>query len=136
MVNPLSFTISRVRRAVRPEVARDAIERRLVPRILTGDQGSEHITGTVIDLPAGSYDPKHTLRIRARIEAFNRERYGMSPKQTAGWLARVQQLADVVATRPASTTVGGKKLLALPSVPLAPAAQLGPSRVSKSSRFR
>lgn len=92
-----------------------------MPRILTGDHKcSEHITGTVIDLPAGSYGPKHTLRIRARIEAFNRERYGMSPKQTAGWLARVQQLADVVATRPASTTVGGKKLLALPSVPLAP----------------
>jgi hypothetical protein len=38
------------------------------------------------------------LRIRARIEGFNREQYGVSPKNTAGWLARVQQLADVVAT--------------------------------------
>jgi hypothetical protein len=55
MVNPLSFTISRVRRAVRPEVA-ETPSRRLVPRILTGDHKcSEHITGTVIDLPAGSY---------------------------------------------------------------------------------
>jgi polyisoprenoid-binding protein YceI len=63
------------------------------------DKGSERITGTLIDLPAGTYGPNHTLRIRAKIEGFDRERYGISPKQTAGWLARVQQLADVVATQ-------------------------------------
>ena len=62
------------------------------------DGGMERITGTVIDLPAGAYGPKHTLRIRAKIEGFDRERYGISPKNTAGWFARVQQLADVVAT--------------------------------------
>lgn len=63
------------------------------------DKGSEHITGTLIDLPAGTHGPNHTLRIRAKIEGFDRERYGISPKNTAGWLARVQQLADVVATQ-------------------------------------
>jgi len=39
-----------------------------------------------------------TIRIRARIEGFDRERYRIGPKWTAGWLARVQQLAPVVAT--------------------------------------
>lgn len=62
------------------------------------DGGAERITGTVIYLPAGSYSENRTLRIRARIAGFDRERYGVSPKATAGWLARVQQLADVVAT--------------------------------------
>jgi hypothetical protein len=61
------------------------------------DHGAEKITGTIIDLPPGSYGPAHTLRIRAHIAGFDRERYGISPKNTAGWLARVQQLADVVA---------------------------------------
>ena len=37
-------------------------------------------------------------RIRAKIEGFDREQYGISPKNTAGCLARVQQLANVVAT--------------------------------------
>ncbi|MGH7965239.1 MAG: hypothetical protein ACRERD_26090 [Candidatus Binatia bacterium] len=58
----------------------------------------ERITGTVIYLPAGTYGDTRTLRIRARIEGFDREQYGVSPRATAGWLARVQQLADVVAT--------------------------------------
>ena len=62
------------------------------------DAGTERITGTVIDLPAGSYGAKRTLRIRARIEGFDRERYGVSPKNTPGWLARVQRLAPVVGT--------------------------------------
>lgn len=61
------------------------------------DGGAERITGTVTYLPPGSYGEARTLRIRARIEGFNRERYGVSPKNTAGWLARVQQLAPVVA---------------------------------------
>jgi len=62
------------------------------------DGGTEHLTGTVISLPASSPGDPRTLRIRARIEHFDRERYGISPKNTAGWLARVQQLASVVAT--------------------------------------
>ena len=40
----------------------------------------------------------NTLRIRAKIEGFNRERYQIGPKRTDGWLARVQELAPVVAT--------------------------------------
>ncbi|MCI0344599.1 MAG: hypothetical protein L0221_04020 [Chloroflexi bacterium] len=63
------------------------------------DGGPERIRGTILYLPAGTYGSKRTLRIRAHIEAFDRERYGVSPKNTAGWLARVQQLADVVATK-------------------------------------
>jgi hypothetical protein len=62
------------------------------------DKGSERITGTIVYLPPGSHGPSQTLRIRAHLEGFDRERYGVSPKNTAGWLARVQQLADVVAT--------------------------------------
>jgi len=62
------------------------------------DGGLERITGTVIYLPPGTYGKARTLRIRVRIEHFDREQYGVSPKNTAGWLARVQQLADVVAT--------------------------------------
>jgi hypothetical protein len=62
------------------------------------DVGAEHLTGTVIALPASAPGDPRTLRIRARVEHFDRERYGISPKNTAGWLARVQQLANVVAT--------------------------------------
>lgn len=62
------------------------------------DGGTERLTGTVISLPASSPGDPRTLRIRARVEHFDRERYGISPKNTAGWLARVQQLASVVAT--------------------------------------
>jgi hypothetical protein len=54
------------------------------------DGGTEKITGTAAQMPDG------TLRIRAEIKGFNRESYGISPKNTAGWLARVQQLAPVV----------------------------------------
>jgi len=62
------------------------------------DHRPERIQGTVIYLPAGTYGSKRTLRIRARIEHFDREQYGVTPKNTPGWLARVQQLADVVGT--------------------------------------
>ena len=62
------------------------------------DKRPERIQGTVIYLPPGTYGAKRTLRIRARIEGFDRERYGVSPKNTSGWLARVQQLAPVVGT--------------------------------------
>jgi len=63
------------------------------------DKGAEKITGTIVYLPPGTHGPARTLRIRARIDGFDRERYGISPKNTAGWLARVQQLADVVAVQ-------------------------------------
>lgn len=62
------------------------------------DKGKERITGTIIYLPASSYAHVRTLRIRGRIEDFNRERYQIGPKWTDGWLARVQELAPVVAT--------------------------------------
>jgi len=75
------------------------------------DQGVERIQGTVLYLPAKEYDAAETprtparphdvprtIRIRARIEGFDRERYRVGPRWTAGWLARVQQLAPVVAT--------------------------------------
>src|SRR5262249_10218762 len=62
------------------------------------DHRAERIQGTVIYLPPGSYGAKRTLRIRAHVDHFDREKYGVSPKNTAGWLARVQQLAPVVGT--------------------------------------
>ena len=61
------------------------------------DKGTEKILGTIIYLPAGTYKDVRTLRIRGKIEGFNRERYQVGPKWTDGWLARVQ-LAPVVAT--------------------------------------
>jgi hypothetical protein len=62
------------------------------------DGGTEKITGTLVYLPAGSHGDGRTLRIRGRIEGFDRERYHIGPKWTDGWLARVQELAPVVAT--------------------------------------
>lgn len=62
------------------------------------DHGKERISGTIVYLPAGSYKDVRTLRVRAKVEGFNRERYQVGPKWTAGWLARVQELAPVVAT--------------------------------------
>jgi hypothetical protein len=61
------------------------------------DGKPEHVTGTVILLPAGSYNAMKTLRVRAHVEQFNREAYHIGPKWTSGWLARVQGLAKVVA---------------------------------------
>jgi hypothetical protein len=61
------------------------------------DKGAEKITGTVLYLPPGEYKDTRTLRIRAKVEGFDRERYQIGPKFTEGWLARVQQLAPVVA---------------------------------------
>jgi hypothetical protein len=57
------------------------------------DRGAEKIGGTLTLL---SRDVR-TVRIRARIEGFDRERYRVGPKWTPGWLARVQELAPVVA---------------------------------------
>jgi len=62
------------------------------------DKGAESISGTILLLPPGSYRDVRTLRIRAKIEGFDRERYQVGPRWTEGWLARVQQLAPVVAT--------------------------------------
>ncbi len=61
------------------------------------DGGAEKIAGTVLYLPAGGYKDVRTLRVRARVEGFDRERYQVGPKWTDGWLARVQELAPVVA---------------------------------------
>jgi hypothetical protein len=55
------------------------------------DGGKEKISGTAILLPTGQ------MRIRARVEHFNRDLYRIGPKYTDGWLSRVQQLAPVVA---------------------------------------
>jgi hypothetical protein len=57
----------------------------------------EKIQGTIVLLPVGSLGEGKVYRIRAKVDGFNREQYGISPKATAGWLARVQQLANVVA---------------------------------------
>jgi hypothetical protein len=61
------------------------------------DHGAEHVEGTAVLLPPGSYGPEKVIRIRARVEKFNRDRYQIGPKYTGGWLARVQSLAKVVA---------------------------------------
>lgn len=61
------------------------------------DGKPEHVTGTAILLPAGSYNGVKTIRIRAHVEKFDREAYHIGPKWTSGWLARVQGLAKVVA---------------------------------------
>ena len=75
------------------------------------DKSEEKMRVTVLYLPAekngagttprpsrGARKHARTIRIRARIEGFDRERYQVGPRWTAGWLARVQQLAPVVAT--------------------------------------
>lgn len=61
------------------------------------DKAVEKLEGTAVLLPAGSYGDDKTIRIRARVPKFNRESYQIGPKWTEGWLARVQQLASVVA---------------------------------------
>lgn len=61
------------------------------------DGGKEKVTGTALLFPPGSYGEKKTIRIRARIEGFDRDKYRIGPKYTEGWLARVQRLARVVA---------------------------------------
>jgi hypothetical protein len=55
------------------------------------DGGKEAVVGTALRLPDGR------VRIRARVERFNRDRYRIGPRYTEGWLSRVQQLAPVVA---------------------------------------
>ena len=55
------------------------------------DGKKEKLTGNAMMLPDGR------VRIRARVEKFNRDQYRIGPKYTEGWLSRVQQLAPVVA---------------------------------------
>lgn len=64
------------------------------------DGGKEKVTGAVVLFPAGTYAPgaSKTLRARAKVEGFNREKYHIGPKWTDGWAARVQTLASVVAS--------------------------------------
>jgi hypothetical protein len=61
------------------------------------DGAKERIEGAAMYFPPGAYGASETLRIRARVEKFNRDRYHIGPKYTEGWLARVQSLANVVA---------------------------------------
>ena len=55
------------------------------------DGGKEKVTGTALKLDNGK------VRLRVKIEHFNRDQYKIGPKYTDGWLQRVQQLAPVVA---------------------------------------
>jgi hypothetical protein len=55
------------------------------------DGKKEKLAGTAMQLPDGR------IRVRARVEKFNRDQYRIGPKYTEGWLSRVQQLAPVVA---------------------------------------
>ena len=61
------------------------------------DGGKEHLAGNAILFPPGSYGQAKTIRVRARIDKFNRDKYRIGPKYTEGWLGRVQSLAKVVA---------------------------------------
>lgn len=61
------------------------------------DGGKERVTGQALLFPPGSYGAAKTIRIRAKIENFNRDKYQIGPNYTEGWLARVQALAKVVA---------------------------------------
>lgn len=61
------------------------------------DGGKEKVSGNLILFPPGSYGEAKTVRVRATIEGFNRDKYRIGPKYTEGWLARVQSLARVVA---------------------------------------
>lgn len=61
------------------------------------DGGKERVAGTAVLFPAGTYGAGKTIRIRAKVEGFNRDRYQIGPKYTSGWFARVQSLAKVVA---------------------------------------
>jgi hypothetical protein len=61
------------------------------------DGRREHVTGTAVLFPPGTYGARRTIRIRATVAGFDREAYRVGPQFTEGWLARVQSLAKVVA---------------------------------------
>lgn len=75
------------------------------------DGGKEHVEGTASLQPvakaadgatkvadASAAEPQ-TVRLRATVDGFSREKYQIGPAFTDGWLARVQQLANVVADK-------------------------------------
>jgi hypothetical protein len=62
------------------------------------DGGKEHLTGEAF-IPADVGTGPQTVRIRAEVKDFSREKYQIGPAFTEGWLARVQQLAPVVADK-------------------------------------
>jgi hypothetical protein len=59
----------------------------------------EHITGSALLFPPGTYGSSRTIRIRATVAGFDRDAYRIGPAYTEGWLARVQSLAKVVAEK-------------------------------------
>jgi len=61
------------------------------------DGGKERVTGKVTLFPPGAFGDSKVLKVRGRVEKFNRDAYKIGPKHTEGWLSRVQQLAPVVA---------------------------------------
>lgn len=63
------------------------------------DGRKEHVKGTAVLFPPGSYGSAKTIRVRATVENFDRDAYHIGPKYTDGWLARVQSLAKVVAEK-------------------------------------
>jgi len=63
------------------------------------DGGPERVSGTALFFPPGAYGERKTIRIRATVTGFDRDAYQVGPKYTDGWLARVQQLAKVVAEK-------------------------------------
>jgi len=63
------------------------------------DGRAEHVKGTAVLFPPGSYGAARTIRVRATIQGFDRDAYHIGPKYTEGWLARVQSLAKVVAEK-------------------------------------
>jgi hypothetical protein len=62
-----------------------------------GDGAKEKVHGNAILFPPGSYGAAKTIRVRATIDKFNRDKYRIGPQHTEGWFARVQSLAKVVA---------------------------------------
>jgi hypothetical protein len=61
------------------------------------DKGTEHVYGAAVLFPPGSYGQAKVIRVRAKIDHFNRDNYHIGPEYTEGWLARVQRLSMVVA---------------------------------------
>jgi hypothetical protein len=59
--------------------------------------GKEKLEGQATLLPAAEGDAQ-TIAIRGKVAVFDREAYKIGPKFTDGWLAKVQNLAQVVAT--------------------------------------
>ena len=78
------------------------------------DRGAERIRGTVLSLLPSGPTAVRTVRIRARIDGFNRDRYQVGPHRTDAWFVRVQQLAPVVA---ADGTIEVNVFAAAPAMP-------------------